>query len=275
MKKYLDVLADVLQNGVLRKSDPQGVGSIAVFVREMRFAMSDGFPLVTTKKVNFRYVLGELLWFLRGDRRVDFLKENKIPIWDPWAKKEVCERYSLEEGDLGPIYGPQWIHWKKRDGGEINQIANLVRSLKDNPDSCRRHVVTAWNPEDVDSVAVAPCHYLFKCFVADGILSIHLTQRSADFFIGVPYNIASYATLLTMLAQVTGLRAGELVITTEDTHVYLNTISQAKLQLSREPRPLPRLTINPDVKDIFKFTFEDFEIAGYDPHPFISAEVAV
>lgn len=273
MRQYLDILADVLVNGN-KKTDPQGVGNVALFVREMRFKMSDGFPLVTTKKVNFRYVLGELLWFLRGDRRIDFLRENKIPIWDPWSSREVCDQYGLEEGDLGPIYGPQWVHWRKRDGGEINQIERLVEDLKRNPDS-RRHVVTAWNPEDIDSVAVAPCHYIFKCFVANGVLSLHLNQRSADFFIGVPYNIASYSLLLLMLAQVAGLKAGEFILTTEDTHVYLNHVDAARIQIRRDPRPLPQLWINPEVKDIFKFSFKDFRLENYDPHPFIKAEVGV
>lgn len=273
MKQYLELLKDVFENG-RQKSDPQGVGNIAVCGRMMRFSMKDGFPLLTTKKINFRYVLGELLWFLRGDSRIDFLEENKIPVWDPWATKKVCEKYGLEEGDLGRIYGPQWIHWKKRNGAEINQIAKLVEDLKKNPDS-RRHMVTAWNPEDVDDVAVAPCHGTFKCFVVDGEISINLWQRSADVFIGIPYNIASYSLLLLMLAQVTGLKAGEFIHMMSDTHIYLNHLEQAKIQLRREPRPLPKLLINLEVKDIFKFTFEDFKLQDYDPHSFIAAEVGI
>ncbi|MFA5098700.1 MAG: thymidylate synthase [Candidatus Paceibacterota bacterium] len=274
MKQYLDLLRHVLANGRLRKTDTQGVGNIAVLGHTMRFRMDDGFPLMTTKKIPFRYVVGELLWFLKGESRVDFLKENKIPIWDMWATKEACAQYGLEEGDLGRIYGPQWIHWKKRDGGEINQIARLIEGLKNDPNS-KRHKVIAWNPEDVDSVFVAPCHGDFKCFVADGKVSLHLCQRSADVFIGVPFNIASYALLLMMIAQVTGLKADEFVHTTSDTHVFLNHIDQARMQLGREPKPLPRVTLNPDVKDIFKFTFTDFKLEGYDPHPHIPAPVGL
>lgn len=276
MKQYLDLLRYVLANGRLRTTDTQGVGNIAVLGYQNRFSLTEGsgFPLLTTKKIPFRYVIGELLWFLSGESRVDFLRKNKITIWDPWATKEACERYGLEEGDLGRIYGPQWIHWLKRDGGEINQIANLINGLKEDPYS-KRHKVTAWNPEDIDSVFVAPCHGDFKCFVTDDMVSLHLCQRSADVFIGVPFNIASYALLLLMIAQVTGLKPGEFVHTTSDTHIYLNHIEQSRLQLTREPRPLPQLKINPDVKDIFKFTFSDFKLEGYDPFPHIPAPVGV
>lgn len=274
MRQYLDLLDEVLKKGKLKKTDPQGVGNLALFVRTMRFDLAEGFPLMTTKKINFHYVIGELLWFLRGDSRIDFLRENKIPIWDLWATKECCERYDLPEGDLGRIYGPQWIHWLCRDGSEINQIARLVDGLKNDPDS-RRHKVVAYNPEDIDKVFVAPCHGDFKCFVADGVLDLHLCQRSADVVIGVPFNIASYAALLMMLAQVTGLKAGELVITTQDTHVYLDQIDAAKIQLTREPRSLPSLKLNPDIKNIFDFRFDDFELSGYVPDAFIKANVGV
>ncbi|MFH1346936.1 MAG: thymidylate synthase [Spirochaetota bacterium] len=276
MRQYLDLLRYVLENGGRRAIDVQGVGNIAVLGYQNRFSLAEGsgFPLLTTKKIPFRYVVGELLWFLSGESRIDFLRKNKITIWDPWATKEACERYGLEEGDLGRIYGPQWIHWLKRDGGEINQIANLVKGLRDDPCS-KRHKVIAWNPEDVDSVFVAPCHGDFKCFVVDDMVSLHLCQRSADVFLGVPFNIASYALLLLMIAQVTGLRPGEFVHTTSDTHIYFNHIEQSRLQLTREPRPLPRLAINPDVKDIFNFTFDDFKLEGYNPYPNIPAPVGV
>ncbi|MGC9610697.1 MAG: thymidylate synthase [Minisyncoccia bacterium] len=272
MKQYLDLMEHVLVNGK-QKKDPQGVGNLAVFFYAMHFWPAKEFPLITTKKINLRYVVGELLWFLRGDTRIDFLKENKIPIWDPWATKEVCEKYGLKEGDVGRIYPAQWIHWGKRDGGEINQIAELVRDLKENPDS-RRHMVTSWNPEDLN-VPVAPCHGIFKCFVAEGELSLCLIQRSADVFIGVPFNIASYSLLLLMLAQVTGLKPGEFIHVLLDTHIYLDHIDQVKLQLSRDCRPLPHIFLNPSVNDIFGFNFDDFKLEGYNPHPYIRAEVGV
>ena len=272
MRQYLELVNDVLKNGRLRKTDAQGIGNIAVFVRTMRFDLSEGFPLMTTKKINFKYVLGELLWFLRGDSRVDFLHENNIPIWDTWATKECCDLYGLEEGDCGRIYGPQWIHWLCRDGKEINQIQRLVNGLINNPDS-KRHKVVAYNPEDIDSVFVAPCHGDFKCFVADGVLDLHLCQRSADVPIGVPFNIPSYAMLLMMLAQVTGLKAGELIVTTQDTHIYLNQIEPMKIQMEREPKKLPALKLNPDIKNIFEFGLDDFELEGYNPDPFIKIPV--
>ncbi len=274
MQTYLKVLEDVLLHGK-HKSDPQGVGSRAVFCREMRFDLSSGFlPMVTTKKVNFKYVLGELLWFLRGEDNLEFLHEHGIPIWDPWAKAEIANRYGLEEGVLGRIYGPQWIHWRTTHGGEINQIERLVRGLIANPD-WRRHKVVAWNPDEIDDVAVAPCHGDFKCFVADGVLSLNLWQRSADIFIGIPYNITSYSLLLLMLCQVTGLKPGEFVHYMVDVHLYDNHVDQARIQLEREPRSLPTLRINPEVKDIFGFTFSDFQLEGYDPYPYIGAEVGV
>jgi thymidylate synthase len=274
MRQYLELLDDVLTNGQ-HKSDPQGVGSRAVFCREMRFDLSTGFlPIVTTKKVNFKYVLGELLWFLRGDDNWDFLHEHGIPIWDPWGEAREANKYGLDEGHFGRIYGPQWIHWRTTTGGEINQIQRLVDGLKANPD-WRRHKVIAWNPEDIDSVTVAPCHGDFKCFVADGVISLNLVQRSGDVFIGIPYNITSYSLLLLMLAQVTGLRPGEFVHYIQDAHIYDNHVEQARLQLSREPRPLPRVKINPEVTNIFEFTFNDFELEAYDPHPFIGAPVGV
>lgn len=272
-QQYLDLLEDVLTRGK-KKTDPQGVGNIAVFCREMRFRPEEQFPLFTTKKLPFRHIVGELLWFLSGSSRWDFLHEHGITIWDEWGKKEVADLYGLEEGDLGRIYGPQWIHWQARDGREINQIANLVSGLRTNPDS-RRHKVIAWNPEDVDSVAVAPCHGDFKCFAADGELSLHLNQRSNDLFLGTPFNVACYSLILMMLAQVTGLRCGEFVHTLEDTHIYLNHIEQVKLQLTRQPRPLPKVVLNQAVSDIFKFDFSDFKLEGYDPYPKISAEVGI
>ena len=272
MKQYQELLEYVMKYGK-RKSDPQGVGNVAVFAHMMRFRPAEEFPLLTTKKINLRYVIGELLWFLRGDTRIDFLKENKIPIWNQWAAKEVTEQYGLEEGDVGRIYPAQWIHWKKRNGGEINQIAELVKDLKSNPDS-RRHMVTSWNPEDLN-VPVAPCHGIFKCFVADGELSLAMIQRSADVFIGVPFNTASYSSLLLMLAQVTGLKPGEFVHILLDTHIYLHHFKQVKLQLSRTPKNLPRVILNSEVKDIFKFSFDDFYLDGYDPYPFIPAPVGL
>lgn len=263
MQQYLDMLDRVLTHGKKRATDTQGIGNIAVLGHEMRFRPAEGFPLITTKKINFRFVVGELLWFLRGDTRIDFLRENKIPIWDSWATKEVTAKYGLNEGDVGRIYPAQWIHWKTTTGGEINQIAELVKELTTFPDSKRLKVI-AWNPENLD-VPVAPCHGDFKCFVVDGELSLCMTQRSADVPIGVPYNIASYSLLLLMLAQVTGLRPGEYVHYTIDTHIYLNQIELVKEQLKRKPRSLPTVRLDPTVTDIFKFNFEHFKLEGYDP----------
>jgi len=280
MRQYLDLLQDVLDNGIIRKEDVQGVGNKVVFARTMRFNLADGFPLMTTKKVNYQYVLTELLWFLTGESYPNYLEDHNNPIWRPWYSKEafekynLCEEYGLKEGDLGRIYGPQWVRWLCRDGKEINQIQKLIDGLKNNPNS-KRHKVIAWNPEDVDKVFVAPCHGDFKCCVLDGVLHLHMNQRSADVVIGIPYNIASYATLLLMLAQVTGLKPGELSITTEDTHIYLDNIEAAKKQLERSPLSLPTLKLNPNVEDIFKFEPGDFELIGYNHHSFIQAPVAV
>jgi|SRR3989344_1023680 len=275
MKQYLEILKEVRENGELRKTDPQGVGSLALFVRHMRFNLQEGFPIVTTKKVGFKTVLGELLWYLTGESRIDFLQRNGIHIWDQWAAKEVAEMYGLKEGDVGRLYGPQWVKWLCRDGSKINQIQELVDGLRENAEGSRRHKVTAWNPEDVKKVFIAPCHGDFKCFALGGKLSLHMTQRSADMFIGVPFNITCYALLLHMLAQVTGLVPWELIITTEDTHLYLNHLEQTDLQLSRDLKPLPTLVMNPNIQDIFKFGFDDFSLKGYEHHPFIKAPAAL
>jgi thymidylate synthase len=280
-RQYLKLLEELVSKanranaGKARwRTDLQQVGSVAVFVREMRFRPAEEFPLLTTKKMPFKTIVVELLWYLTGSSRVDFLREHKVTIWDEWATKEVAELYGLPEGDLGRIYGPQWVRWGARDGREINQVANLVEGLIKSPDS-RRHKVIAWNPEDVNKVAVAPCHGDFKCFVEDGELSLHMVQRSADMFLGVPFNIACYSALLMMLAQVTGLKTGEFIHTLQDTHLYRNHVEQARLQLTRPTLPLSRLLINPEVKDIFGFTPGDFKIQGYASHEGIRAEVGV
>ncbi|UCV02993.1 thymidylate synthase [Dechloromonas denitrificans] len=264
MQQYLDLMRHVLENGH-DKSDRTGTGTRSVFGWQMRFDLSRGFPVATTKKLHLKSIVHELLWFLQGDTNIAYLKENGVRIWDEWAD---------ENGDLGPVYGKQWRRWETPDGRVIDQISQLVESLKNNPDS-RRHIVSAWNPGDVDSMALPPCHCLFQFYVADGKLSCQLYQRSADIFLGVPFNIASYALLTVMLAQVCGYQPGDFVHTFGDAHIYSNHFAQARLQLSRELRPLPTLWINPEVKDLFAFRFEDFRLDGYDPHPHIAAPVAV
>ncbi|WP_026686339.1 thymidylate synthase [Azovibrio restrictus] len=264
MQAYLDLMRHVLENGQ-DKSDRTGTGTRSVFGWQMRFDLGQGFPVLTTKKLHLKSIIHELLWFLQGSTNIGYLKENGVRIWDEWADAN---------GDLGPVYGHQWRHWPARDGGEIDQIVQLVQSLKHNPDS-RRHLVTAWNPTDVDRMALPPCHCLFQFYVADGRLSCQLYQRSADIFLGVPFNIASYALLTLMLAQVCGYAPGDFVHTLGDAHLYSNHFEQARLQLSRAPRPLPRMWINPEVTDLFAFRFEDFRLEGYDPHPHIAAPVAV
>ena len=264
MKQYLDLLQRILDEGAV-KTDRTGTGTRSVFGHQMRFHMADGFPLLTTKKLHLRSIIHELLWFLQGDTNIKYLHDNKVTIWDEWAD---------ENGDLGPVYGHQWRSWPDYGGGTIDQIANVVDLIKHHPDS-RRMIVSAWNVAEVDQMALPPCHCLFQFYVADGRLSLQLYQRSADTFLGVPFNIASYALLLQMMAQVTGLETGDFIHSTGDTHLYLNHVEQAQLQLTRTPRPLPRMLINPDVKDIFDFRFEDFQLEGYDPWPHIKADVAV
>jgi len=262
-RQYLNLLADILDNGVQR-GDRTGTGTLGVFGRQIRFDLAKGFPVLTTKKLHLRSIFIELLWFLRGDTNVRWLQENGCKIWDEWAD---------ENGDLGPVYGKQWRSWGTPDGGSIDQIANLVESLKTNPNS-RRHIVSAWNPADVEDMALPPCHCLFQFFVADGKLSCQLYQRSADVFLGVPFNIASYALLTLMVAKVVGLEPGEFVHTFGDAHLYLNHLDQAREQMSREPFPFPTLTIA-DKRDLFAFTYEDFRLEGYEAHPHIKAEVSV
>ena len=264
MQQYLDLLSRILNEGV-HKGDRTGTGTLSVFGNQMRFDLRDGFPLLTTKKLHLKSIIYELLWFLRGDTNVHYLQEHGVRIWNEWAD---------ENGDLGPVYGHQWRSWPDYKGGTIDQITNVLEQIKHNPNS-RRMLVTAWNPAEVDEMALPPCHCLFQFYVADGRLSLQLYQRSADTFLGVPFNIASYALLLQMMAQVTGLEAGEFIHTTGDTHLYSNHLEQAKLQLTRTPRPLPKMKINPDVKDLFAFKYEDFELIDYNPYPHISAEVAV
>lgn len=247
------------------KKDRTGVGTISIFGQQMRFDLSEGFPLITTKKCHVKSIIHELLWFLSGDTNIRYLKENNVSIWDEWAD---------ENGDLGPVYGKQWRAWETKNGQTIDQVNNVISQIKKNPDS-RRLIVVAYNPGEVDKMALPPCHAFFQFYVSSGKLSCQLYQRSADFFLGVPFNIASYALLTMMVAQVCDLNAGEFVHTFGDVHLYLNHIEQAKLQLSREPRPLPKMKINPEVKDIFAFKYQDFELIGYDPHPHIKAEVAV
>lgn len=264
MQQYLDLLSRILNEGV-HKGDRTGTGTLSVFGNQMRFNLRDGFPLLTTKKLHLKSIIYELLWFLRGDTNIHYLQEHGVRIWNEWAD---------ENGELGPVYGHQWRSWPDYKGGTIDQITNVLDQIKHNPNS-RRMLVTAWNPAEVEEMALPPCHCLFQFYVADGRLSLQLYQRSADTFLGVPFNIASYALLLQMMAQVTGLEAGEFIHTTGDTHLYSNHLEQAKLQLTRTPRPLPKMKINPDVKDLFAFKYEDFELIDYNSYPHISAEVAV
>jgi len=264
MLQYLDLMRHVLAKGV-RKDDRTGTGTYSVFGHQMRFDLAQGFPLVTTKRLHVRSIVHELLWFLKGDTNVAYLNQNGVTIWDEWAN---------ENGELGPVYGAQWRSWPTRDGGTIDQIADVIQRIKTNPDS-RRLIVTAWNPADVDRMALPPCHCLFQFYVADGRLSCQLYQRSADIFIGVPFNIASYALLTHMVAHVTRLKPGEFIHTLGDAHLYANHIGQSEAQIAREPLPLPRLIIKRDVKDIDSFRFDDFEIVNYQSHPHIAAPVAV
>ena len=264
MRQYLDLMSHVLEHGD-RKTDRTGTGTLSVFGWQMRFRLQDGFPLLTTKKLHTRSIIHELLWFLQGDTNIRYLKENGVSIWNEWAD---------ENGDLGPVYGKQWRHWQTADGRGVDQITRLIEGIKRNPDS-RRHLVTAWNPGEVENMALPPCHALFQFYVANGRLSCQLYQRSADIFLGVPFNIASYALLTHMVAQACEFEPGDFIWTGGDCHLYLNHLEQAREQLSREPRPLPQLRINPAVKDVFAFRFEDFTLEGYDPHPHIKAPVAV
>jgi thymidylate synthase len=263
-RQYLDLLAEVLQNGA-RKTDRTGTGTLSVFGRQLRFNLADGFPLLTTKKLHTKSILIELLWFLRGDTNIKWLQERGVSIWDEWAD---------ENGNLGPVYGYQWRHWRTPDGREIDQIEQLIASIKKKPDS-RRHIVSAWNPADVDKMALPPCHALFQFYVANGKLSCQMYQRSADLFLGVPFNIASYAALTLMVAQVTDLKPGDFVLTLGDAHIYLNHLEQVREQLTRSPRPFPKLKLNPAVKELLDFRYEDFTLEGYDPHPAIKAPIAV
>src|SRR5512133_429445 len=262
-QQYLDLMRHVMQHGA-KKSDRTGTGTLSVFGWQVRYPLSP-FPLLTTKKLHLKSIIHELLWFLQGDTNVRYLKEHGVSIWDEWADAD---------GDLGPVYGYQWRNWKAADGRSIDQIAQLIEGIGKNPDS-RRHIVSAWNPADIDRMKLPPCHALFQFYVADGRLSCQLYQRSADIFLGVPFNIASYALLTMMVAQVCGLQPGEFVHTFGDTHLYLNHIEQAREQLAREPRPLPRLQLNPAIGDLFAFRYQDIAIEGYDPHPAIKAPVAV
>ena len=264
MRQYLDLVQRVLNEGV-QKEDRTGTGTLSVFGHQMRFNLEEGFPLLTTKKLHLKSIIYELLWFLRGETNVRYLRAHGVSIWDEWAN---------ENGDLGPIYGYQWRSWPDYEDGSIDQISNAIETIKNNPDS-RRIIVSAWNVADLKDMALPPCHALFQFYIANGKLSLQLYQRSADIFLGVPFNIASYALLLMMMAQVTGLEAGEFIHTLGDAHIYNNHLEQVKLQLTREPRPLPRMVLNPDVKNIFNFGYEDFQLTGYDPHPHIKGEVAI
>ncbi len=263
-RQYLDLLAEVLQEGAL-KTDRTGTGTRSVFGRQLRFGLAQNFPLLTTKKLHLKSIAYELLWFLRGDTNVRWLQQHGVTIWDEWADAQ---------GELGPVYGYQWRHWRTPDGREIDQIRQVVEAIRARPDS-RRHLVSAWNPADVERMALPPCHALFQFYVAGGRLSCQMYQRSADLFLGVPFNIASYALLTRMVAQVTGLQPGEFVLTLGDAHLYLNHLEQAREQLRREPRAFPRMRLNPVVRDVFAFQYEDFTLEGYEPHPAIKAPIAV
>ncbi|MBN8994547.1 MAG: thymidylate synthase [Rhizobiales bacterium] len=264
MRQYLDLMRHALEHGA-RKDDRTGTGTLSLFGHQMRFNLAEGFPLVTTKKVHLKSVIHELLWFLSGNTNIRYLQENGVTIWNEWADKD---------GNLGPVYGAEWRAWPTPDGHHIDQIAGVVEAIRRNPDS-RRLIVTAWNPADVDKQALPPCHTLFQFYVVNGRLSCQLYQRSADIFLGVPFNIASYALLTMMIAQVSGLKPGEFVHTLGDAHLYLNHIEQAQLQLAREPRPLPQMKLNPEIGSLFDFVYDDFMLEGYDPHPAIKAPVAV
>ncbi|MBX3018191.1 MAG: thymidylate synthase [Bdellovibrionaceae bacterium] len=264
MEVYHQLMRDILEKGD-RKDDRTGTGTLSLFGYQMRFNLQEGFPLVTTKKLHLRSIIHELLWFMKGDTNIRYLQENKVSIWDEWAD---------ENGDLGPVYGKQWRSWQAPDGRQIDQLSNVIEQIKKNPDS-RRMIVVAFNPADVDRMALPPCHAFFQFYVSQGKLSCQLYQRSADVFLGVPFNIASYALLVHMIAQACDLKVGDFVHTLGDAHLYLNHLEQAKLQLTREHRPLPRLVLNPAVKNVFDFKFEDIAIEGYDPHPAIKGEVAV
>ena len=264
MKQYLDLLNRIMTEGI-EKTDRTGTGTKSVFGHQMRFHLDDGFPLLTTKKLHLKSIIYELLWFLQGDTNVKYLQEHGVRIWNEWAD---------ENGELGPVYGHQWRSWPDYQGGTIDQIQNVLDLIKNHPDS-RRMIVSAWNVAEVEKMALPPCHTMFQFYVADGRLSLQLYQRSADTFLGVPFNIASYALLLMMMAQVTGLKPGDFIHTTGDTHLYLNHLEQARLQLTRKPRPLPKMKLNPSIKSLFDFQFEDFELTDYDPWPHIKAEVSV
>ena len=264
MKQYLDLMRHVRDHGT-RKEDRTGTGTVSVFGHQLRFNLAEGFPLVTTKKLHLRSILHELLWFLKGDTNIQYLHDNNVSIWDEWAD---------ENGDLGPVYGHQWRSWPTANGGSVDQIKQVIEQIKDNPDS-RRIIVSAWNVGEIENMALPPCHAFFQFYVADGRLSCQLYQRSADIFLGVPFNIASYALLLMMMAQVTRLETGDFVHTFGDAHLYLNHLEQTDLQLSRTPTALPTMQLNPDIDDLFAFTFDDFELQNYDPQPHIKAPVAV
>ncbi|HEU4350929.1 MAG TPA: thymidylate synthase [Burkholderiales bacterium] len=263
-QQYLDLVAEVLEHGA-HKSDRTGTGTLSVFGRQLRFGLEDSFPLLTTKKLHLKSILYELLWFLSGDTNVRWLQERGVTIWDEWAD---------ENGELGPVYGYQWRHWRTPDGKEVDQIRNLVQSLRNKPDS-RRHIVSAWNPADIDRMALPPCHLLFQFYVAGGRLSCQMYQRSADLFLGVPFNIASYSALTLMVAQVTGLKPAEFILTLGDAHLYLNHLEQAREQITRKPRAFPRLRLNPAVRELLGFRYEDFTLENYEPHPAIKAPIAV